>query len=200
MKAKLVGILLVGLTLVGATLAAQSTADLPPLPPTGKSTLELRLVEAEVGPYRTLTTAPGEPYTVREGVDLGDTIGEAQDGRENRRHSLAYFGQMTDLHMTDEESPARVEFLDPLGSAFTSAWRVSEALGPFEQDAVVQQMNSFVNNAPNPAGNGTRRRMDFVVNTGDLIDSQQYNEALWSRQIMEGGTLDPNSGTGNLPG
>jgi 3',5'-cyclic AMP phosphodiesterase CpdA len=200
MKPKLLGILLAGLTLAGAVTAAQSTADLPPLPPIGRTTLELRLVEAEAGPYRTLTTAPGEPYTVREGVDLGDTIGEAQDGREQRRHSLAYFGQMTDLHMTDEESPARVEFLDWRGSAFTSAWRVSEALGPFEQDAVVRQMNSFVNNAPNQGGNGTRRKMDFVVNTGDLIDNQQYNETLWSRQIMEGSMINPNSGTGSIPG
>jgi 3',5'-cyclic AMP phosphodiesterase CpdA len=198
-KAKLLGILLAGATLAGAITAAQSTADLPPLPPLGRTTLELRLVEAGSGPYRSLTTAPGEPYTVREGVDLGDSIGAAENGREGRRHSLAYFGQMTDLHMTDEESPARVEFLDWRGSAFTSAWRVSEALGPFEQEAIVRQMNSLVNKAPNAEGGGTRRRMDFVVNTGDLIDNQQYNETLWSRQIMEGSLIDPNSGTGDLP-
>lgn len=201
MRRKLLGLLLAGFALIGFAGAAQSTAGLFAPPTTiGKSTLEQRLVQASSGPYRTLTTAPGEGYTVREGVDLGDTLGEAKEGRGDRRHSLAYFGQMTDLHMTDEESPARVEFLDWRGSAFTSAWRPDEALGPFGQEAVVRQMNAFVSNAPNPAGNGTRRRMDFVVNTGDLIDNQQYNEALWSRQIMEGGTINPNSGTGSIPG
>jgi 3',5'-cyclic AMP phosphodiesterase CpdA len=200
LKSKLLGTLLAGAMLAGTVATAQSTADLPPLPLLGRSTLDFRLVEAGGGPYRTLTTAPGESYTVREGVDFGDKIGEAQEGREERRHSLTYFGQMTDLHMTDEESPARVEFLDWRGLAFNSAWRAGEALGPFEQEATVRQMNSFVNKAPNLGRGGKRRRMDFVVNTGDLIDNQQYNETLWSRQIMEGSTINPSSGTDNIPG
>jgi metallophosphoesterase (TIGR03767 family) len=194
-------LVLFGFILIGAAGAAQSTAGrFTPQPTFGRTTLEQRLVQAADGPYRTLTTAPGETYTVSEGTGKGgDAVGKALDGRSSRRHSLAYFGQMTDLHMTDEESPARVEFLDWRGSAFTSAWRTSEALGAVEQEAMVRQMNSFISRAPNLEGDGDRRRMDFVVNTGDLIDSQQYNEVLWSRQIMEGSTLNPNSGISSLP-
>jgi metallophosphoesterase (TIGR03767 family) len=202
LRRKLMGVMLAGIVLAGGVVAVQATAGKPSLPTmVGKSTLDLRLVETGSGPYRVLANAPGEAYTVSEGVGKGgDAVGQALDGRSSRRFSLAYFGQMTDLHMTDEESPARVEFLDWRGSAFTSAWRPSEALGAVEQEAMVRQMNSFVNRAPNLEGDGDRRRMDFVVNTGDLIDSQQYNEALWSRQIMEGSTINPNSGTGTIPG
>jgi hypothetical protein len=40
-------------------------------------------------------------------------IPKAAAGRESRRRSLAYVSQMTDFQLADEESPARVEFLDP---------------------------------------------------------------------------------------
>ena len=37
--------------------------------------------------------------------------------------------------------------------------------------------------------------MDFTIDTGDSADSQQLNETEWVRTLLEGGTLDPNSGT-----
>ena len=36
--------------------------------------------------------------------------------------------------------------------------------------------------------------MDFTIDTGDSADSQQLNETEWVRTLLEGGTLDPNSG------
>jgi metallophosphoesterase (TIGR03767 family) len=37
--------------------------------------------------------------------------------------------------------------------------------------------------------------MDFALTTGDNADNQQYNETVWVRQLLEGGTsLNPNSG------
>ena len=58
-------------------------------------------------------------------------------GRERRRVSLAYFGQISDFQLADEESPARVEFLDPdpSGTA-SSAWRPQEALQVHQVDRV----------------------------------------------------------------
>ena len=37
--------------------------------------------------------------------------------------------------------------------------------------------------------------MDFTIDTGDSADSQQLNETEWVRTLLEGGNLDPNSGT-----
>ena len=59
---------------------------------------------------------------------------------------------------------------------------------------MIEQMNAFAANAPVASGDGSLPAMDFVMNTGDISDSQQYNETLWNRQLIEGGTIAPGSG------
>jgi metallophosphoesterase (TIGR03767 family) len=195
MRSKLAATLAALLTLATVAAVAQAaTGDT-----LGISTLIQRIVPAGDGEFKTLTTAPGEGYTVRDGSEDGPAIGEAVPGREDRRRALAYFGQLTDFQLADEESPARVEFLDPQGGAFSSAWRPAEALNPHEENAIIEQMNAFAGNAPNVDLNDRRRRMDFVVNTGDIADSQQYNEVLWNRQLVEGSIVNPNSGVDPAP-
>ncbi len=132
---------------------------------------------------------PGESYTVR------DPAGIAQAGRDQRRRSLAYMGQLTDFQLADEESPARVEFLDPGAS---SAWRPQEAFQPFIIDWSIRQMNLFAAASPVQQGDGSRNSMDFALVTGDQADSVQRNEMIWVRELIEGGTpLDFNSGSTN---
>ena len=79
----------------------------------GKTTVEQRIVPAAGPGFNTLTTGPGEDYIVRDGDRPPHRAGRAAT---TRRTSLGYFGQLTDFQLADEESPARVEFLDPLGS------------------------------------------------------------------------------------
>jgi hypothetical protein len=132
---------------------------------------------------------PGESYMVR------DPAGVAQAGRDGRRRSLAYMGQLTDFQLADEESPARVEFLDPGASA---AWRPQEAFQPFIIDWSIRQMNMFAAASPVQQGDGSRNSMDFALVTGDQADSQQRNETIWVRDLIEGGTpLNFNSGSTN---
>ena len=63
-------------------------------------------------------TNPSADYTtlkreqVSEEYVVRDPDGVARVGRGQRRRSLAYFSQLTDFQLADEESPARVEFLD----------------------------------------------------------------------------------------
>ena len=153
---------------------------------TGKTTVEQRLVPTAEA-FRNLTIGPGEPYVVRQ-----DGLGSAQPGRASRRQSLLYFGQLSDFQLADEESPARVEFLDY--GPFASAWRTHELLLPHVAETMVRQINEFADASPLTGADGERRRMDFTVNTGDAADSQQLNETRWVRTLAEGGTLDPNSG------
>ncbi|HYP55395.1 MAG TPA: hypothetical protein VEQ41_03720 [Solirubrobacterales bacterium] len=172
---------------VSASGAAAAVSDTE-----GLTTLQQRVVPAAPGAYRFLQLGPGEPYVVRQ------DLAAAGGGRAAARDSLVYFGQLSDFQLADEESPARVEVVDPLSTPlnlpFGSAWRPWEALNPQIDDAMIRQLNRFTATSPVAAGDGSRRAMDFTINTGDAADSQQLNETLWVRTLLEGGTLDPNSG------
>jgi metallophosphoesterase (TIGR03767 family) len=157
--------------------------------PLGLATTTQRVVPAGTVGFDQLGVGPGEGYTVRE-----DGVGVAQPGRTTRRVSLAYFGQLSDFQLADEESPARVEFADLAGSPVEAAFRPWEALEPFIDDAMIRQIDAFAGASPVASGDGSRRAMDFAIDTGDSADSQQFNETRWVRTLLEGGTLDPGSG------
>jgi metallophosphoesterase (TIGR03767 family) len=149
-------------------------------------------VPAASGAYRFLQLGAGEPYTVRE------ELAAAGPSRAEGRTSLVYFGQLSDFQLADEESPARVEIIDPLSTPlnlpFGSAWRPWEALEPQISDAMIRQLNQFTGASPVADGTGAHRAMDMTINTGDSADSQQLNETQWVRTLLEGGPLNPNSG------
>ena len=159
----------------------------------GKTTVTQTLSPLE-GAFKLLTEAPGEPYTTRT-----EGIGSAQPGREARQRSLLYFSQVTDFQLADEESPARVEFIDPAGPPLDAAWRPNEALTPQTVDAAIRQVNAFVRESPLPDSTGGRARMLFGLMTGDNADNQQRNETEWVVKVIEGGSLTPNSGTEPAP-
>src|SRR3954471_18499486 len=143
----------------------------------GHTTLERVITGANPdNGYATLSSqAAGDSYVVRDGAGEGNpAIPDAQAGRENRRRSLAYVGQLTDFQLADEESPARVEFTDQEPTGFAaSAWRPQEALQPFIIDWSIRQMNLFAGASPVTQGGGDRAAMDFALITGDQADNMQ---------------------------
>jgi metallophosphoesterase (TIGR03767 family) len=146
--------------------------------------------------YSQLHNAPGRPYVLRQ------DLATAGAGRATNRKSLAYFGQLTDFQLADEESPARVEAIDPLAnpgtplSAFNAAWRPQEAMGPQVVDQAIRQINSY-GTSPIEAAGHSHAHMDLVVTTGDSADNMQRNETKWVVRLLEGGTINPNSGSSN---
>lgn len=129
-----------------------------------------------------LEPAPSEGYVVR------DDLGQALQGREKRRQELIFFAQMTDLHVVDEESPLRVEYLDRLGDPFTSAYRPQEGLSSQVLDEMVRQLRNTVSPV-------TQRQIELAMTTGDNSDNTQLNEARWFIDALDGGNqINPNSG------
>ncbi len=139
--------------------------------------------------YVRLASGPGEPHVVRD--ELGTT---AQRGREARRTALLSFVHLTDIHVVDAQSPARVEFTDRYNDGpgspliFSSAYRPQEVLTPQVADSVVSAVEQV------GAGPVSGRRFDFAVCTGDNTDNCQRNELRWSIDVLDGTPFTPNSG------
>jgi len=107
--------------------------------------------------------------------------------------SIACLAHITDLHMTDVESPARFEFInreyaDPRFRELLPMQRAQEALNAHAIDAMVRTLNQL------SGGPLTGRRLDLVAMTGDAVDNAQGNELSAAIGLLEGGLVQPNSG------
>lgn len=144
------------------------------------TTLEQVGLPASNDGYQRIVAHKGFPLRVRE-----DMI-SAKGGRDDRRTALASFVQVTDLHVTDVQSPMRVEFMHPLAGP---AFRPQEPLGPLGTASLVRRINSL------PGGPFTGRKFDMVVSTGDNTDNHETIELEWYLTILSGGILTANSGS-----
>ena len=156
--------------------------------PQGKTTAKQRIVPASNDPgFRQLKLGPGEGRMVRQGG-----IGVAKPGRAARRSSLAYFGQLSDFQLADEECPARVEFVDPPDGAQLPSMRRGaprRRSSPRSTTRWCASSIAFAAREPDrQSGNGTRR-MDLILGTGDSIDSQQLNETALGEGDARGRTV-----------
>ena len=156
------------------------------------TTLEATIIPAGTGPgYHKLTDGPGLPTRLRT---LGSDV-KLIAGRENRRTGVASIVHLTDIHIVDAQSPARVEFLDRYGDPptqsipFNAAQRAQETLTAQVSESMVQRVNAVAK------GPISERAFDCAVVTGDNVDNMQRNELAWSIALLDGGsTVTPNSG------
>lgn len=129
--------------------------------------------------YRTVVEGRGWPLYVRE------DLAPAKSTRDSTRTGLASFVQLTDIHITDVQSPARFEYVHPLqGPAF----RPQEALGTQGAVALVNRINAL------SGGPFTGRAFDCVVSTGDNTDNHEIIELDWYQRLLAGGRITPNTG------
>ena len=155
--------------------------------PQATSTLERTLADSN-GDGR-LEPARGEPLRVRRAprARRGTPTGPTRDpDQPSDRDEQVTFVQLTDLHIRDEESPARVPFLDRLGDPFTSTFRPHESLSHQVATATVRAVNRLAPQA--------------VVVTGDLVDSAQDNELDGALAVLDGGRVSPDSGAPGYDG
>lgn len=135
--------------------------------------------ETPDGGYSRLTTGPGWPLIVRE------ELATPRGGRDDRRQPRGTFVQLTDLHITDSESPVRAEYLHPY---IGTAHRPHETLGPRATDALVRRVNAMT------SGPFTGAAPAFVIVTGDSTNNHEHIELSWYLAILNGTSLTPCSG------
>jgi 3',5'-cyclic AMP phosphodiesterase CpdA len=117
-----------------------------------------------------LEVEPGAPLLARTELAPAASLGKR----------LATLGHVTDAHVMDAESPARVPFLSQLGQPFNSTFRPQEALTAQVMDGALRAVDAL--------------RPDAVIQGGDLIDNAQENELIRGLALLAGGRVDPGSG------
>ena len=160
-------------------------------PSDGPSTLgsTIRMGSVMRGSYRSLVEGPGEDYTPRF-----DILGHAADpGRTARRRSLFYAGHMSDIHIIDSQSPARLEPLIAQNhSLWGGAFRPQDTLTTYVVGAMVRSIadlrTSPVTGAPLAA--------TFV--TGDSSDMLSHIETRWYIDLLDGTPVVPNTGAAGV--
>ncbi len=169
-----------------ATLVAIAAAGLASAPSAPASTLKRSAVVQPGEGFRPLLGARGERPLLRRAPGV-----RAAPARSRARRSLLMFGQLSDPQLLDETSPARKEYL---ASENDLSWRPHEALTTQAADQLVRAVNRHRTSELTGA-RGRRACMGFTLMTGDLTDNAQLNETRWYLRLLEGGTLDPSSGT-----
>ncbi len=131
--------------------------------------------------YGTWHYGPGVPCQKR--VDLmpsGYNYGSVKQASK-----LLRFFTITDIHVTDKESPAQAIVFAPIAGEFgTSLYSPLMLYTTHVLDATVQTINNLHKDNP----------FDLGLVLGDMANSNQYNEIRWFIDIMDGKSITPSSG------
>ncbi|MCX6991771.1 MAG: TIGR03768 family metallophosphoesterase [Kiritimatiellaeota bacterium] len=112
-------------------------------------------------------------------------------GAGNAARLLSFFS-ISDIHITDKESPAEVPYLG-WSAGFTNAGlgnlnicSYSPAMfdTTYHLDAAVKTINALHQQTP----------FDFGISLGDDANASQYNELRWFIDVMDGQYITPSSG------
>lgn len=138
---------------------------------------------ARYGAYSAWQTGPGE--------DAGRRFDLMPAGYSGAPHTarLMSFFSMSDIHITDKESPAQVPYYG-WNAPFLTSGLYSQAYSPVllsttqVLDAAVKTVNALHRQSP----------FAFGLMLGDLANSSQFNELRWFIDVLDGKPIMPASG------
>ncbi|MCX5818203.1 MAG: TIGR03768 family metallophosphoesterase [Proteobacteria bacterium] len=132
-----------------------------------------------------------------KGIDDGkrtDIMPALYDGSAvTKKAKLLNFFTITDIHITDKESPSQLIYLQQLiyPSMGKAPWSfvtsIYSPIMPYTThvlDAAVQTVNALHKKSP----------IDFGISLGDTCNSTQYNELRWYIDVLDGKVITPSSG------
>ena len=102
--------------------------------------------------------------------------------------SLLNFFAMTDIHITDKESPAQGIYFGYKGG-LSPAYSPVMLYTTHVLDAAIQTINAIHKQNP----------IDFGISLGDTINNDQYNELRWYVDVLDGKNINPDSGAKDDP-
>ncbi len=105
-----------------------------------------------------------------------------------QKADLLHFFTVTDIHITDEETPAgacEVGYKGGNSSGYASNMLYTTQV----LDAAIQTVNAIHKKDP----------FDFGIGLGDAINNTQYNEVRWYIDIFDGKVITPDSGDKDDP-
>jgi metallophosphoesterase (TIGR03768 family) len=103
--------------------------------------------------------------------------------------SLLRFFAMTDVHLTDEESPAQAVYFGIKENGIISGYSPAMSYSTQMLNAAVQTVNEI----------NKKDSLDFGIFLGDLGNSGQYDELRWFIDTLDGKTVNPDSGIKDDP-
>jgi metallophosphoesterase (TIGR03768 family) len=104
-----------------------------------------------------------------------------------KKAKLLNFFTMTDIHITDKESPNQLIYLQRLHKTLPVGVSLYSGIMLYTThvlDAAVQTINALHKQKP----------FDFGISLGDTCNSTQYNELRWYIDVLDGKVITPSSG------
>src|SRR5665213_1643590 len=149
------------------------------LPEDAESILPYEVEKYEQNGYGRWEYGPGVPYERR--TDLLDPTKPNLPSSASTR--LVRFFTITDVHITDKQSPAQAILIGYRGGSPLAICAYSMVM-PFTThvlDAVVQTINAL----------HERDAFDFGIGLGDAANSSQFNELRWYIDVLDGKLISP---------